>query len=259
MKFSVIVLDLDGTLLNSKKEISNRNYNAIMDCSNMGMKFIFATARPPRAVRSFMNEEMLSIGSFVYYNGAYIDCKHTGINKHISIESEVTEELLNYCLNCNPDLDLSFEVKDVWMTLKECDYSTVIQVKDNPVVKPLEELRCLEASKILFSGKIDMISFQEKFKMKLNIVITDNGNLVQVSSPKASKEIAVAALCKEMNVSLENVLVFGDDFNDMGLFNICGWPVAMGNSIDELKLKSREITDTNDKDGVAMILERLCE
>ncbi|GIO41577.1 hypothetical protein J41TS4_13350 [Paenibacillus apis] len=61
-----------------------------------------------------------------------------------------------------------------------------------------------------------------------------------------------------MNVCLENVMVFGDDFNDIGLFNICGWPVAMGNSIDELKLRSREITETNDNDGVAMILERLC-
>lgn len=126
MKFPIIVLDLDGTLLNSKKEISKRNYNAIMNCSNMGVKFIFATARPPRAVRSFINEEMLNLGSFVYYNGAYIDCKHTGINKYISIESEVTAELLDYCFHCNPDLDLSLEVKDEWMTLMEYDYSAVI-------------------------------------------------------------------------------------------------------------------------------------
>lgn len=258
MRFPIIVLDLDGTLLNSKKEISKRNYNAIMDCSKLGMKFIFATARPPRAVKAFINEEILNIGSFVYYNGAYIDCKHTGINEHITIESEVTAELIDYCLDCNPDLDLSFEVKDEWMTIREYDYSTVIQVKDNPIVKPLKELKWLEASKILFSGKIDMTSFQEKFNMKLNIIITDNGNLVQVSSPRASKECAVATLCREMNVSLENVMVFGDDFNDIGLFNICGWPVAMGNAIDELKLRSKEVTETNNNDGVAMILERLC-
>ena len=258
MKFPIIVSDLDGTLLNSKKEISTRNYNAIMDCSKLGMKFIFATARPPRAVRSFMNEELLNIGSFVYYNGAYINCKHTGINEHVAIESEVTAELLDYCLNCNPDLDLSLEVKDEWLSIRDHDYSTVIQVKDNPIVKPLEELRSLEASKILFSGKIDMLSFQEKFGNKLNILITDNGNLVQVSSSKASKESAIAALCKEMNVSVENVMVFGDDFNDIGLFDICGWPVAMGNAIDELKLRAKEITETNDNDGVAAILERLC-
>lgn len=65
MKFPLIVLDLDGTLLNSNKEISNRSYNAITDCTSLGMKFIFATARPPRAVRSLLKEELLRLGSYI--------------------------------------------------------------------------------------------------------------------------------------------------------------------------------------------------
>lgn len=146
MKFPLVVLDLDGTLLNSNKEISQRSYNAITECISLGMKFIFATARPPRAVRSFMKEELLRLSSFIYYNGAYIECEHTGINDHVPIESETTAE----CLNCNPDLDLSLEVKDEWMSLREYDYTTLIKVKDNPIVKPLEDLKRLEASKILF-------------------------------------------------------------------------------------------------------------
>ncbi|MEN1984832.1 MULTISPECIES: HAD family hydrolase [Paenibacillus] len=255
MKFPLVVLDLDGTLLNSNKEISQRSYNAITECISLGMKFIFATARPPRAVRSFMKEELLRLSSFIYYNGAYIECEHTGINDHVPIESETTAEILDYCLNCNPDLDLSLEVKDEWMSLREYDYTTLIKVKDNPIVKPLEDLKRLEASKILFSGNIDMVSFMEKFNTKLNILTTDNGKLTQLSSIRASKENAVAVLCKAMNISLENVMVFGDDFNDIGLFNSCGWPVAMGNAIEELKLISKEITETNDNDGVAMILE----
>ncbi|MBD8497254.1 HAD family hydrolase [Paenibacillus arenosi] len=258
MKYQIIVLDLDGTLLNSNKEISTRNFNAIMACSDLGMKFIFATARPPRAVRSIINEELNKIGSFIYYNGAYINCKHTGIMAHAPIEVEVTAEVLDYCLNSYPDLDISVEVKDEWLSLRDHDYTTLMKVKKNPIVKPLEELKRLEASKILFSGTIDLVAFQEKFKKKLNILITDNGNLIQVSSLRASKENAVAALCKSMNISLDKVMVFGDDSNDIGLFTICGWPVAMGNAIDELKLKSKEITETNDKDGVAVILERLC-
>lgn len=100
-----------------------------------------------------------------------------------------------------------------------------------------------------------MVSFMEKFNTKLNILTTDNGKLTQLSSIRASKENAVAVLCKAMNIPLENVMVFGDDFNDIGLFNSCGWPVAMGNAIEELKLISKEITETNDNDGVAMILE----
>ncbi|MWV43366.1 Cof-type HAD-IIB family hydrolase [Paenibacillus sp. HJL G12] len=258
MKFPIIVLDLDGTLLNSNKQISNRNCKAIMECSALGMKFIFATARPPRAVKTFLTDELLNLGSFIYYNGAYINCKHTGIDDHVPIKSEVTSEVLDYCLKGNPDLDLSLEVKDEWMSLREYDYSTLMRVKGNPMVKSLEELKRLDASKILFSGNMDIISFQEKFKSQLNILITDNGNLVQVSSLKASKENAVAVLCKAMNIPLENVMVFGDDFNDIGLFKTCGWSVAMGNAIGELKEISKEITETNDNDGVAIILEKLC-
>lgn len=257
MKFPLIVLDLDGTLLNSNKQISERNYNAIIKCSDLGMKFIFATARPPRAVRSFLREELLQLGSFIYYNGALIDCKHTGTNEHFAIQSEVTAEILDYCLHCNSDLDLSLEVKDDWLSLKEYDYTTLMRAKGSPIVKSLEELKRLEASKILFSGKLDMDLFQERFKHKINILITDDGQLIQLSSLRASKEDAVAVLCRAMNVSLENVMVFGDDSNDIGLFNACGWSVAMGNAIEELKWRAKEITDTNDNDGVAIILERL--
>ncbi|MDO7905221.1 HAD family hydrolase [Paenibacillus sp. JX-17] len=258
MEFPLIIIDLDGTLLSSTKEISNRNKQAILDCAERGMKFIFATARPPRAVKLFMKEELLKIGSFIYYNGAYMECRHTGIIKHLPIEAEVTAEILDYCLAYNPDLDLSLEVKDEWLSLREYDAETLMRVKGKPVVKSREELGGLEASKILFSGDVDMVSFQERFNRKVNILVTDQAKLVQISSLQASKERAAAVLGEAMNISLGNTMVFGDDWNDIGLFETCGWPVAMGNAIDELKLRSKEITATNDHDGVAEVLERLC-
>ncbi|WP_281248949.1 HAD family hydrolase [Bacillus alkalicellulosilyticus] len=52
-------------------------------------------------------------------------------------------------------------------------------------------------------------------------------------------------------------VVFGDDFNDIGMFQLCGYPVAMGNAIEELKYIAKEVTDTNDNDGVAITLEAL--
>jgi hydroxymethylpyrimidine pyrophosphatase-like HAD family hydrolase len=52
-------------------------------------------------------------------------------------------------------------------------------------------------------------------------------------------------------------MVFGDDFNDLGLFKLCGLPIAMENSIEELKSFAKEITTSNDEDGVANILEKL--
>lgn len=257
MKYSIIVLDLDGTFLNSEKQISERNYNAVLKCYQKGMKIIFATARPPRSVNHFLPEDLRCIGSFIYYNGAYIACPLTGINHHELISSNLTAELLDYCLNSNPELDINLEVKDEWMSLKEYEYSSITKVKEFPVVKSLDELKNQEATKVLFSGKIDVESLKERFSSKMNIVITDNGELVQITSEKASKEKAVTLLCEGLGVPLEKVIVFGDDYNDIGLFRICGWPVAMGNAISQLKEISKEITDTNDNDGVAKVLERI--
>ncbi|WP_427051418.1 HAD-IIB family hydrolase [Paenibacillus sp. TC-CSREp1] len=258
MKFPVIVVDLDGTLLKADKEVSERSIKAILDCASYGIRFIFATARPPRAVNAFLPEELLRLGSFVYYNGAYIDCRHTGINIHTAITPELTAQVLDYCLACNPNPDISLEVRDEWMCLKPYDAETVMKVKGHPMVKPLAFLRQQEASKILFTGSMDKIAFQNKFQADLNILITDDGQLTQISSLHASKELAVSVICDAMGVMLQHVMVFGDDANDIGLFDRCGWPVAMGNAIDELKYRAREITATNEHDGVAVILERLC-
>ncbi|WP_083413001.1 HAD family hydrolase [Bacillus massilinigeriensis] len=50
-------------------------------------------------------------------------------------------------------------------------------------------------------------------------------------------------------------MVFGDDYNDLGLFDMCGYPIAMGNAVEELKNKAMITTETNDEDGVAVVLE----
>ncbi|GAA3409452.1 HAD family hydrolase [Paenibacillus hodogayensis] len=60
----------------------------------------------------------------------------------------------------------------------------------------------------------------------------------------------------DIGVKAENVMVFGDDFNDLGLFQMCGFPVAMENAIIELKNGAKHVTQSNDQDGVAVALEK---
>ncbi|AZS15687.1 HAD family hydrolase [Paenibacillus lutimineralis] len=257
MRYAAVVLDLDGTLLNSDKQVSDRNLSALLRCHRIGMKVIIATGRPPRAVKRFLPEELLGVSSFIYYNGAMISCRHTGISHHEPIEAYLTTEVLDYCLSRNPGLDISLEVEDQWFSLKEYDYATLMRVKGYPIVRPLEELRKFAATKILFSGDMDINPFQAKFGAELNILVTDQGQLVQISSSRASKENALVTLCHRMDITLDQVIVFGDDMNDIGLFNVCGRSIAMGNGVEELKRLSDEITDTNDNDGVAIVLDRI--
>ncbi len=78
-------------------------------------------------------------------------------------------------------------------------------------------------------------------------------------SKRASKELGVMKLLAGLGITNEEVIVFGDDYNDIGLFNTCGWSVAMGNAIKELKDIASNITETNDNDGVAIELDRILE
>ncbi|MEW9701385.1 Cof-type HAD-IIB family hydrolase [Paenibacillus sp. SI8] len=256
MKVSAIVLDLDGTLLDSNKHISERNMNAIDKMLHQNVRIIFATARPPRAVKSLLPENLLLAGSFVYYNGAQVSCRLSGLDTHEAVEAALSAEVIDFLLNMNPDIELGVEVRDEWFSLNEIDYTVRMNVKGNPIVKSVETLKTYDASKILVTGLHHHEQLKERFASRLHILLTDHGELVQISSLKASKERAVSELCQALRISLDEVIVFGDDYNDLGLFKICGWSVAMGNAIDELKWLASEVTDSNDEDGVAKVLER---
>jgi hydroxymethylpyrimidine pyrophosphatase-like HAD family hydrolase len=86
---------------------------------------------------------------------------------------------------------------------------------------------------------------------------TDDGKLIQIMSVKSSKENAVKYLIESLGNKLSDVMFCGDDFNDLGLFQSCGISIAMGNAIQEIKEIATEITETNNNDGVTLILERI--
>ncbi len=250
-----VVLDLDGTLLNSDKKISNRNMESIELLFNSKIPVIIATARPPRAVKSLLPEEIQSQAIMVYYNGAMIVSEKLGINHHFSIDSKISSELIDYLIEVDREHWLSIEVEDNWYSYQDLDYSSVMKVTNNPKKIDLDEIKQLNPTKILVSNLSSIEPLYKKFGTKANIIETDSKQLIQIMRLNISKEYAVKEVSKLLGISLEKVVVFGDDFNDLGLFKLCGYPVAMGNAIKELKDLAKEITETNDNDGVSKTLE----
>lgn len=80
--------------------------------------------------------------------------------------------------------------------------------------------------------------------------------LIQIMERTVSKESAVNGVLTKLGIPTDSTMVFGDDINDLGLFHMCGFPVAMANAIPELKGVAKFVTTTNYEDGVAMALER---
>ncbi|MGD8190501.1 HAD family hydrolase [Brevibacillus ginsengisoli] len=254
---SGVILDLDGTLLNSKKEVTPRNMEAVMNCYEKGVPIIIATARPPRSVKQLVPEELLKLGVIVYYNGALIVNEEQQIREHFPIESTLLSDLVKCIMELENDPHLSIEVEDRWYSNKNLDYQVTMKVTENPEIIDFDQIQLLHASKVLITNFKSAQALFNQFNEQLNIISTDQGELIQIMSKKASKEYAVQRVCRHLNIPIQNVMAFGDDFNDLGLFEISGYPIAMGNAIDELKALAKEVTATNDNDGVALVLEKL--
>ena len=201
--------------------------------------------------------ELQEIAIIVFYNGALIVYTPLQINEHYSIDSTINKQIIEYLITNEPDHLFSIEVNDTWYSYEKIDYRSFMKVSKNPEIIEIVEMKLKSPTKILVSHLKNIEDFTKKFGDIVNVINTDSNQLTQIMRLGISKESAIANLAKRLDISLEKTMVFGDDFNDLGLFKLCGIPIAMDNSIEELKSITNYNTTSNDEDGVANILEKL--
>ncbi|MCO7126449.1 HAD family hydrolase [Sporolactobacillus shoreicorticis] len=255
-----LVFDLDGTLLNAQKIISERNQKALMRSYQSGFKLFIATARPPRSVHTMVSKELLDCVSAIYYNGAYVRDAN-GKTMSFTISRADSEELIDLMCVHNETDSISIESEDILYALSDKTFAKNAKhmVLPPTIVTP-PELKKLLANKILLFHCSSIVKRHiMNDKKRLSIVETDGKELMQIMAQNVSKSHAVAALCKKMNLSMDSVMSFGDDWNDLDLFKTCGYSVAMGNAVPDLKKYASMTTASNDEDGVAQIVEQLIE
>lgn len=260
-RIRAVVLDLDGTLLKSDRTISERNSCAVAGLRAQGYKIIVATARPPRAVAGMIPKEFVEANYIVYYNGALITHYKTGYREHRALDAEIVRHILTEAEGLLADSCLTFETRDRWVCLPSLSISdrAMLQAKYGESPETIERQELLESpiSKLLWRHSDHLAHLPGLFTDRAAVLVTDGGTLVQISAREATKESAVATVLERLGISPADVMVFGDDHNDLGLFRLCGFPVAMGNAISDLKELAGWVTAGNDEDGVAMVLELL--
>ncbi|MFD1675057.1 HAD family hydrolase [Alicyclobacillus fodiniaquatilis] len=256
-----IVLDLDGTLLNDEKAISPLNRLAIAACKQKGIQIVIATARPPRSVRHLLQDEPFD-GYVIYYNGALITNESQGIRHHVCIRTETAVMIAKFLSEHEPQAIISYEVDDAWYCIDPVPENRCaefgLRPKDpKPTVVDKSFFDSLSPTKILILGLQHWEAIRDHFVEDVNVICTDGGILVQIMDKSVSKEHAVRKVLEQMDIPPEETMAFGDDFNDIGLFELCGFPVAMGNAINELKTLTKYVTESNNVDGVAVALQKL--
>jgi len=249
----IIVLDLDGTLLKDDKTVSDKTLKTLLECQEAGNILIFATARAPRDMSLYipLPKELLN-NPIICYNGACIieggnfiykkEIDKFDISKVLSGIKKVGE--MQVCIEVNNRLFSNFDIREL---LGDVEYQR----------EDVYSLNIESAYKIMV-GNTDGVK-DELFSVIPNsckVYRTDNKTLFQIVNSEASKWTAIEYLLSKQNISQQDVIAFGNDYNDIDMITNAGTGVAMKNAIDELKAIAKFVTtESNNDDGVSRFLQ----
>lgn len=263
MKIHMVAIDLDGTLLNSAKQITDATAAILRSTRAAGVHIVLATARPPRSVMPFYT--LLDLDApMINYNGALVyDPLAQRVLLHRPVAAKIARRVAAVAREIVPEVLVSGEILDRWYTDRlEAEYFTETARLHRPdVIAPLEEWLNQPVTKLLLLGPPHRLAdiaaaIRNEFLHQVTIIQTE-GYLLQITHATATKSQALRVVAGELGVSREQVMAIGDNANDVGMLQWAGIGVAMANaSIEALKVADY-VTDHHDADGAAKAIEKL--
>lgn len=259
--YKAIFLDLDGTLLDDDKNISSENIDAIKYAINKGAYVIITSGRPINASKKFWEKAQAS-RYIIFSNGAGIyDTENKECISTITIEKEICLEMYNYAIKKGVCVRLD-TIYGRFITDMNYATSTDYELKED-INKFLDDNLIIQMS-FIYENKekiyelVECINKNPRRELKVeDVFITGpNGEFFATCAinPSASKGNAVNGLCKFLKIDKEDAIAMGDGLNDISMLSTVGLGVAMGNATSEVKLAAKEITCTNNENGVAKII-----
>lgn len=269
----IIALDLDGTLLNSKKELSEGNLAALKKAADAGWEIVPTTGRFYGGMPDFIRGL-----PFVHYaitiNGAYVEDLLEG-NEIYTAEMPYKQaiDIMKY-LDKLPVIYDCYMDNDAFMT--EALKAKVDEIVENPRIrkmfydlrKPVPELkeflenRGQDVQKIQFFTKdadLRLHLLEELPKVFENIAVSSSSpQNIEINQAKATKGLALIALAEYLGLDRSKTIAMGDGLNDISMLEEAGIGIAMANGCDEALDAADWVTSHCDEDGVAKAIEKYC-
>lgn len=268
--YKLIVTDMDGTVLGGNHKITEENMRALKEADERGVKVVFATGRFHDSAKehvTFLEEVMPIVSS----NGAII--KHPITNEVLycnSIDKDISLKIVETLDN----LDLSYqiytdnEILQKYKTEEEkikmqdfikntfSDKTEIVFKKD--LKKDIKDLNILKFNVMDFERPLLMKEARKEVEKIEGLEVTSSWNdNVEIMNAGSSKGSAVKFLCELLNIDKEEIIAFGDNYNDISMLEYVGMGVAMGNAEEDVKKIASYITESNTESGVAKAIDDL--
>ncbi|MDR2870496.1 MAG: HAD family hydrolase [Deferribacteraceae bacterium] len=253
MNIKIVFLDLDGTVLDSTKNISAENIKAIKKARQAGIIPVIATGRS------------WPLSQFAI---DLVDpCYFAGMNSAVLINLQNNETIIKHVLD--------MELTKATIRLMECmgvkyqlhshsgaysPYTPSSMPGMHPSVKPMVDVNTLEPAK--FFAKTDTAEKTKQFLEALKAIdgivavpVMENG--FDLLATGLDKSVSAKVLCEKLGITPEETAAMGDSANDIELLSFAGCSIAMGNAEPEVKAICKHIVPSNDDNGVAYAIYNL--
>jgi Cof subfamily protein (haloacid dehalogenase superfamily) len=261
-RFNMVAIDCDGTLLDSNKAISTGAKEAIEKANAAGIQTTLITGRNVDAVK-FIIESLELSGPIIGSGGAFIYHPQTQkvLETH-TLQLAKTIELVHLCREFNAVLYLDYihfsifekdnERMDRLNRLHEYHRSKVTDLVPELDSEPVKAMIIEEED---INAVVSEIRKRDLFH---NIVFADDFS-ADILPEGVNKGTGLKSLSAIENIPLNRIAVIGDWLNDLDMFKLAGYSVAMGNSPDPLKAEADLIAPSNDEGGVAWAIEQIIQ
>jgi len=266
----MVVTDLDGTLLNSKKQVSDGNAKAIMKLSNHDVEFVMATGRSDVMTKAY-TKQLKNTNIVIGCDGAAIRNIRTGETLYENyLSSEICHKAFKICEKYG--LQYYVFAKDELVSDDPQNERFLIHQKFNQTVEEDEEIPMQIVDdlneyvndhiiyKIVVSHNdtsyLDKVA--EVIKKETDAdAIRSGKKVLAVKARGVSKAEAIKKLAQKLGILIKDIIAFGDEVNDIEMLTLVGLGIAMENADDVVKEAADQIAGSNDQDGVGKELEKI--
>ena len=238
MDYKLIALDIDGTLTNSRKEITPRTRYALLEAQAQGKKLIIASGRHPLGVYPIAQDLQLDrYGGYImsFNGGKIIECATDRTIVTKLFPREYLPDIMSVLKDSNITV-ITWDDKRIYANSKVNDYTyveeEVLKIEMVVVEDFLSSIK-FDINKILLAGEPDELDEYQKLLEK-----------------------RYDGLLEKLGVTRDELIAFGDNYNDMTMIGYAGMGVAMGNGEAEIKKIANYVCPSNDEDGIAETLQK---
>ncbi len=269
MSIKLIASDIDGTLIPYRAEPSERTRSAVRACRERGVVFTVATGRwfipAQMAARSLGQTDgyiiIASGGAVVSFDGEPL--------REWGIPDERAQEA--YALLRKYDVMINSFIRNNIYRVNTQAYGRRLSELDSYLGGAYrvhtDDYDAFEREALKRPYKMEAYSHHPEDLHEIAGALREIGfsvtssyhTNIEFAEPNMGKGTAVKWLANHLGIQRDECMAMGDNTNDLSLLNAVGWPIAMGNAVDELKAAARLIAPNSESNGAAIMIERALE